>query len=134
MSYREHAPYGSVVVCDCCGKVGAIGDRDWRQVRGSSVHDAMHLCRACRRQAVWCDVHQTYHLPEAFHRRPCAACGGLFTAQVAWNLDYCPSCRRERGIVVSAPASANVRRRRAARVVLALPLAPAATTPLERCS
>jgi hypothetical protein len=40
MSYREHAPYGSVVVCDCCGKVGAIGDRDWRQVRGSSVHDA----------------------------------------------------------------------------------------------
>jgi hypothetical protein len=48
MSYREHAPYGSVVVCDCCGKVGAIGDRDWRQVRGSSVHDAMHLCRACR--------------------------------------------------------------------------------------
>ena len=107
MSYREHAPYGSIVVCDCCGKVGAIGDRDWRQVRGSSVHDAMHLCRACRRQAVWCDVHQTYHLPEAFHRRPCAACGGLFTAQVAWNLDYCPSCRRERGIVVSAPASAN---------------------------
>lgn len=107
MSYQEHAPYGPVVVCDCCGNIGAIGDRDWRQVRGSGVEDARHLCRACRRRAVWCEVHQTYHLPETLHRRPCVACGGLFTAPAGWNLEYCPSCRRERGIVVAAQAPAN---------------------------
>ncbi|MDW8214843.1 MAG: hypothetical protein RMJ55_14895, partial [Roseiflexaceae bacterium] len=98
-----------VVVCDCCGSIGAIGDRDWRQVRGSGIEDAMHLCQACRRRAVWCEVHQTYHLPETLHRRPCAACGGLFTAQVAWGLEFCPSCRRERGIVVTAPAPTDTK-------------------------
>lgn len=111
MSYQKHATYGSVVACDCCGSIGAIGDRDWRQVRGSGIADAMHLCRACRRRAVWCEAHQTYHLPESFHRRPCVACGGLFTAQVAWNLEHCPSCRRERGIVISIPVQASTERR-----------------------
>ncbi|GIV99902.1 hypothetical protein [Roseiflexus sp.] len=111
MSYQERQPCGPVVVCDCCGSIGAIGDCDWRQVRGNGIDDARHLCRACRRRAVWCEVHQTYHLPETFHRRPCIACGGLFTAQVALNLEYCPSCRRERGILVSIPAQARNERK-----------------------
>lgn len=111
MSYQERYPCGPVVICDCCGSIGAIGDRDWRQVRGSGVDDAMHLCRACQRRAVWCEVHQTYHLPETLHRRPCVDCGGLFTAQVASNLEHCPSCRRERGIVVPIPVQAGRERR-----------------------
>ncbi len=111
MSYQEREPYGSVVVCDCCQSIGAIGDRDWRQVRGSGADDAMHLCRACRRRAMWCEVHQTYHLPETFHRRPCVDCGGLFTAQMSWNLEYCPSCRRERGVIISIPAQASRKQR-----------------------
>jgi hypothetical protein len=76
-------------------------------VRGSRADDAIHLCQACRRRAVWCEVHQTYHLPESFHRRPCVDCNGLFTAQVAWNLEHCPSCRRERGIVVPSSVQAS---------------------------
>ncbi|MGB9751274.1 hypothetical protein [Roseiflexus castenholzii] len=111
MSYQERQPCGPVVVCDCCGSIGAIGDRDWRQVRGNGIDNARHLCRACHRRAVWCEVHQTYHLPETFHRRPCIACGGLFTAQVALNLEYCPSCRREHGILVSIPAQARNERK-----------------------
>ena len=102
MSYQERLPHGPVVICDCCGAVGAIGDRDWRQARGAGLTHPVHLCHSCQRHAVWCDAHQAYHLPETLHRKPCITCGGLFTARVSLGIDHCPSCRRDFGVAVAA--------------------------------
>lgn len=110
MSYQERARHGTIVACDCCQRFGAIGDRDWRQVRGDSAANALHLCRVCQKQAIWCETHQTYHLPEILHRKPCTACGGLFTAQVALQFDHCPSCRRTLGIAVATQTAQPARR------------------------
>ncbi|NWG20111.1 MAG: hypothetical protein HXY39_07250 [Chloroflexi bacterium] len=118
MSYQERAQYGPVVVCDCCGTFGAIGDRDWRQMRGSGADDAVHLCPGCRRRAVWCEVHQQYHLPESLHRRACVTCGGLFTARVELGLEHCPACRRELGVVLPPVTPPPVRRTTGLRLLM----------------
>jgi hypothetical protein len=94
VSYQVHRRYGDVVVCDSCSRLGAIGDHDWHEMRQDSQGQAIHLCRACRRVSIWCEVHGQYHLPESLHRRPCAECGGLFTSQVTKRIEHCPQCRR----------------------------------------
>jgi len=100
MSYQGERLYERVVVCDICGSWGAIGDLDWRKMRHSTYEHPIHLCRKCRPHAIWCVAHQQYHLADSLHRRPCVACGGLFTAQVGQQIEHCPQCRR--GLPASA--------------------------------
>lgn len=94
MSYQEMARFGHVVVCDLCEAVGAIGDRDWREMRRDATGAPLHVCRKCRKEAVWCQVHQQYHRANELHRRPCIMCGGLYTAAITRDTNYCPSCAR----------------------------------------
>lgn len=94
MSYQERFDHVDVVVCDICGRCGAIGNRDWREMRQDEHGAAIHLCRTCRRSALWCAAHEQYHLAESLHRRPCIVCGGLFTSKVGQNIEHCPQCRR----------------------------------------
>lgn len=98
MSFHKHVGCEFVVVCDACRAIGAIGDRDWKKVRVNEDGHALHLCRNCQHRAVWCATHQSYHLPEQLHRRACVLCGGLFTSQVAQQIEHCPSCRRIDGV------------------------------------
>jgi hypothetical protein len=94
VSYQECAHHIDAVVCDICGRCGAIGNRDWREMRQDDHGAPIHLCRICRRSAVWCAAHSQYHLPESLHRRPCIVCGGLFTSKVGQNIEHCRQCRR----------------------------------------
>lgn len=94
MSFQTHLRFGSVVVCDVCHRVGAICDRDWREMAAGADGEPLHLCRVCRKHAVWCAAHQSFHRPADNHRRACIVCGGLFTAQVQLHIEHCPSCRR----------------------------------------
>lgn len=94
MSYQLHAEKVPVVACDLCERIGAIGDRDWREMRTTAAGQRLHLCPQCRGRARWCEVHQAYHAPTDLHRCACAECGGLHTSVVADQIAYCPSCMR----------------------------------------
>jgi hypothetical protein len=102
VSFQNKERYGWMVVCDLCGCFGAIFDRDWREMRKDSSGEPAHLCRRCRRDAVWCEVHKQYHRPEDNHRRACVMCGGLFTARVNQRINRCPSCLRAGRLAVGA--------------------------------
>jgi hypothetical protein len=93
MSYQEIREV-ALVVCDGCGARGAVGDRDWRQMRRTSAGAAAHLCPSCRRSAIWCEAHQRYHRPGDSHRCACADCGGLYTTTIDSGIARCPSCQR----------------------------------------
>src|SRR5215475_9844998 len=93
VSFISKEIYGWVVVCDVCLSIGALCERDWREMGHDANGQPIHLCRACRKSAVWCEHHRCYHRPDDNHRRPCTTCGGLFTAKVASRHEYCPSCR-----------------------------------------
>jgi len=110
VSYQEYRRFGDVVVCDVCKRVGAVGDRDWREMRKDARGAPIHLCHECRRAAVWCAAHAQYHLPDSLHRRPCIACGGLFTSQVSHGIEHCPQCRRSLPAPAGAPAPAPAAR------------------------
>lgn len=94
MSYDMKGTDVHVVICDICSDFSWIGDHDWHVMPHRSGEEVIHLCRPCRRVAVWCPAHQQYHLPDAFHRQPCIDCGGLFTSIVQDVITRCPSCRR----------------------------------------
>ena len=94
VSLKSKELYGWVVVCDLCASVGALCERDWREMGRDEHGQPMHLCRSCRKTAVWCATHHCYHRPDDNHRRACAACGGLFTALVSQRHERCLSCRR----------------------------------------
>jgi len=106
MSYQEHKHFGTVVVCDVCSSIGAVFDRDWRQMKSNAQGEPIHLCRACRKTTTWCETHQGYHKPTDNHRCACVACGGLFTSVVQQGIKHCPSCRRSlpMPVVSSTPA------------------------------
>lgn len=104
MSFQNKQQYGSVVVCDLCGRVGAMFDHDWHEMRRDAADQPIHLCRECRRTAIWCAFHEHYHHPAENHRRSCAMCGGLFTAPASLAIDRCPSCRRAAPEQPSVPA------------------------------
>ncbi len=101
-----------VVVCDLCGTYGAVGDSDWREVRAAADGHARHLCRECGRRAVWCAIHDSYHLPDSNHRRPCIGCGGLFTARVSEARERCPSCQRALRLAQQPAANGQASRHR----------------------
>jgi hypothetical protein len=103
VSYQFKPRYGWIVACDLCDSFGALFDRDWREMRKSEQGDPIHLCRACRKTALWCQEHRRYHRPADNHRCACRRCGGLFTARVSQQIEYCPSCGR------LAPAAAAAR-------------------------
>ncbi len=94
MSYREHKTFGTIVVCDVCDTVGAVFDRHWQEMRCDAQGEPIHVCRNCRKTAVWCDTHHCYHKPTDNHRCACVACGGLYTSVVQQGIKHCPSCRR----------------------------------------
>jgi hypothetical protein len=98
MSFIQSEDQGAFVACDICKNYSALFDPDWRRMRNDANGQPQHLCRECRKSAVWCETHYAYHLAEANHRRACADCGGLFTAQVQLNLEHCPSCRRSQSL------------------------------------
>ncbi|HNP88927.1 MAG TPA: hypothetical protein PKK78_22620 [Kouleothrix sp.] len=98
MSFITSAEHGTFVSCDVCGNYSALFDPDWRRVRNTTDGQPQHLCRECRKSAVWCETHRCYHRAADNHRCPCVVCGGLFTAQVQRNIQHCPACRP-----VSAP-------------------------------
>jgi len=101
VSLKTKELYGWVVVCDLCQSVGALCERDWREMGRDEHGQPLHLCRSCRKTAVWCEYHHRYHQPGDNHRRACAECGGLFTARVDQHIEHCPSCRR--AMPVAAP-------------------------------
>ncbi|KAB8142622.1 hypothetical protein F8S13_13785 [Chloroflexia bacterium SDU3-3] len=102
MSY-QHKSYGWVVVCNVCNEFGPIGDRYLRRMEGGTDEDPIHLCAKCASIAMWCDAHQTYHLPDSLHRHACADCGGLFTSVVSEQIYRCPSCQRSHAPEAPAP-------------------------------
>jgi hypothetical protein len=97
MSYQYKRADVCVVVCNICSDFSWVGDPQWRKMAQSTDAQPIHLCKACRRVALWCPAHLQYHLPEALHRCACADCGGLFTSVVADAITRCPSCRRTAG-------------------------------------
>jgi hypothetical protein len=94
VSLKSKEVYGWMVSCDLCESVGALCERDWREMSRDEHGQPIHLCRDCRKTAVWCDTHHHFHRPADNHRRACASCGGLFTSQVSQRHDLCPTCRR----------------------------------------
>jgi len=105
MSYQRRRPRIEIVVCDACGAWGAGNDWHWRATKRNRQGSQLHLCRPCRRSATWCDIHDQYHQATSLHRRPCRACGGLFTAQVRFQRKHCPSCQRALPPPLAVPAS-----------------------------
>ena len=96
-----------VVVCDICGDFSYVGDRNLRQMPMHGADGSLHLCRACRTNALWCAAHGAYHPADTMHRQPCVDCGGLFTSVVKAQLSHCPACRRTHAAQpVVQPASA----------------------------
>jgi len=91
------------VACDLCERAGAVFDPDWREMGRDLAGEPIHLCRACYGRACWCAAHQRYHLPSDNHRSLCVTCGGLFTAQVAQQIEHCPSCRRTAAFTAPQP-------------------------------
>ncbi|MFL5802558.1 MAG: hypothetical protein ACJ8CR_12565 [Roseiflexaceae bacterium] len=112
MSYEYKRPDVQVVVCDLCGDFSWISDRHWREMPQRTGEQPIHLCQICQRVAVWCPAHQQYHLLDAFHRRGCVDCGGLFTSVVRDQITRCPSCRRAAGDQPAQPAQREIGRRR----------------------
>src|SRR5947208_13294388 len=110
MSYQFKRPTVQVVVCDICDDFSWVGDRRWRTMPQSTIEKPIHLCRTCESVAVWCAVHQQYHLPDVFHRRACINCGGLFTSVVRDEITRCPSCRRAAGDYPARTAPPTVER------------------------
>lgn len=107
MSLKSKEIYGWVVGCDLCESVGALCERDWRAMGRDECGQPIHLCRDCRKTAVWCEEHHRFHRPADNHRRACATCGGLFTSQVGQGHGLCPVCRRsapEQGLVSPHPS------------------------------
>jgi hypothetical protein len=94
VSFQVKPRYGNMVVCDICGDFGVIGDWDWRKMGVDGQGRPIHLCKRCRPAAAWCAIHQQYHLRTSLHRRPCVACGGLFTSAFNQRIEHCPQCRR----------------------------------------
>ncbi len=97
MSYQYKRTDVSVVVCDICGDFSWVSDRHWRAMPESTSEKPIHLCQGCQNVALWCAMHQQYHLPQTFHRCACVDCGGLFTSVVADAIIRCPACRRLAG-------------------------------------
>lgn len=112
MSYQSTQHNTRVIVCDICQASGPATDHRWRPTRHSTTERPMHLCPSCWRVAVWCPAHQAYHLPDAFHRRACADCGGLFTSVVREEITRCPACRRAAGGLPARQASAPAKQPR----------------------
>jgi hypothetical protein len=120
MSYQYKRADVCVVVCDICGSFSWCSDRHWREMpKGTSK--PIHLCQACQPLAVWCESHQAYHLPDAFHRCACADCGGLFTSIVGRGLTRCPSCHRAAGDQPLQGVPPQMDRRRSFRQMLFAP-------------
>jgi hypothetical protein len=94
VSYQKRYNFPRVVVCDICDSFSAVGDWNWRKMRYDQNNKPIHLCPQCRPAAIWCEAHQQYHLANTLHRRPCVACGGLFTVPVEKPIAHCPQCRR----------------------------------------
>jgi hypothetical protein len=121
MSYQTRPSGDHVVACDLCGDFSGIYNRDWREMPQRIGGQPAHLCRACRRMAIWCQTHQQYHQPDVFHRRGCADCGGLFTSIVREQITRCPSCRRAAGERSALPAPQPAEQPRSlARLLVAL--------------
>jgi hypothetical protein len=83
-----------LVRCDMCGGESFYKSPGWRLMRHTADGQPVHLCDECRAGAIWCAEHQRYHRAGEMHRRPCAGCGGLFTARADLGLEHCPACAR----------------------------------------
>ena len=112
MSYQYKRADIYVVVCDACGEFSWVSDRRWRAMPQGSESAPIHLCQACQPQALWCQAHQQYHLPEVLHRHACSDCGGLFTSAARDQLTSYPSCRRAAGAAAPPAAWPSGERRR----------------------
>ena len=112
MSYQYKRPDAQVVVCDACNDTSWMSDPQWRPTSQSSAERPLHLCPKCRHVAIWCSAHQQYHMPDAFHRRACVDCEGLFTSVVRDGIVRCPSCRRLAGELPTQPPALEQKRPR----------------------